>query len=106
MRLWYEVAIDKTTISHDYCKAKWYPYCKGGPFRRWYGNRDYLVNWENDGAEIRNITIKGEPVKSSNYNTDYNLLPNIAWSDISTGLFAARFTPEGSLFDIPSASGS
>lgn len=50
---------------------KWYPYNKGGSFRRWYGNREYVINWENDGLLIRNYFENGK-LKSSNYNLDYN----------------------------------
>ena len=77
---------------------KWYPYNKGGSFRRWYGNREYVVNWQHNGMEIRNYK-ENDQLKSSNYNLDYNFKPNISWSDIKSGLFSARYTPEGSLFD-------
>lgn len=103
MRLWTEISIDRfdfNTPNHmlDCVDTVWFPYNKGGMMRRWYGNREYVVNWKNNGYEIRNYKDKGK-LKSSNYNIEYNCKPNISWTDISTGLFSARYTPEGALFD-------
>jgi hypothetical protein len=82
----------------DRASTTWFPYNKGGTMRRWYGNREYVVNWRNNGYAIRNYKDKGK-LKSSNYNLEYNCKPNITWTDLSTGLFSARYTPEGALFD-------
>ena len=100
MRLWPECNINITGIldkANDK-NVKWFPYNKGGSFRRWYGNREYIVNWEHNGLEVRNYKEDGK-LKSSNYNLDYNFKKNITWSDIKSGKFSARFTPEGALFD-------
>ena len=100
MRLWPECNINITGIldkTNDE-NVKWFPYNKGGSFRRWYGNREYIVNWEHNGLEVRNYKEDGK-LKSSNYNLDYNFKKNITWSDIKSGKFSARFTPEGALFD-------
>ena len=102
MRLWPEVDINTLGIitEGNYKDSnKWFPYTKGGTMRRWYGNREYVVNWENNGLEIRNYRDNTGKIKSSNYNLDYNFLENISWSDLTTGLFSGRYTPEGSLFD-------
>lgn len=100
MRLWMECNGTNVAIrKHDNDKKmKWYPYNKGGSFRRWYGNREYVINWENDGFLIRNYFENGK-LKSSNYNLDYNFRTNISWSDIKAGFFSARYTPAGALFD-------
>ena len=101
MRFWYECPITNLAINNNNTNTtslKWFPYSKGGTFRRWYGNREYVVNWENDGLEIRNYYVKGS-IKSSNYNLEYNFKPSITWSDVRSGKFSARFTPEGALFD-------
>ena len=100
MRIWSECSVKNLSVfnSNDNIKLKWFPYNKGGTFRRWYGNREYVVNWENDGMEIRNYTEDGQ-IKSSNYNLGYNFKKNITWSDIKSSNFAARYTPEGALFD-------
>ena len=98
MRLWYEV--EYQTISFDSDKNyKWFPYNKGGSFRRWYGNREYIVNWENDGILIKNYRDDKGSIKSSNYNEGYNFRENLSWSDIRSGKIAFRYTPEGALFD-------
>jgi hypothetical protein len=60
LRFWHEVSVEKSALTeerHEYQKdnAKWFPCTKGGAFRRWYGNCDYVVNWENDGYEIRHF---------------------------------------------------
>ena len=100
MRLWHECDVNQIGIfdNTNNVGLKWYPYNKGGSFRRWYGNREYVVNWQHNGMEIRNYK-ENDQLKSSNYNLDYNFKPNISWSDIKSGLFSARYTPEGSLFD-------
>ncbi|HHZ8502507.1 TPA: BREX-1 system adenine-specific DNA-methyltransferase PglX, partial [Enterococcus faecalis] len=77
LREWWEVDInrikfDATSISDSVNSGKkWFPYNKGGAFRRWYGNYDYVVNWENDGQEIRNfVDDKGKQrsvVRNPNY---------------------------------------
>ena len=56
MRLWFEVDDCKFSIlSVKYKTAKWFPYCKGGEFRRWYGNMSHVINWEDDGFDIRHF---------------------------------------------------
>ena len=67
MRRWYEVSSSKSLLnasSPEEAKnnqQKWLPYQKGGGFRRWYGNLDYVVNWENNGYEIKDNTLKNYP---------------------------------------------
>jgi type II restriction/modification system DNA methylase subunit YeeA len=56
-RIWYEISIDKSFMSPDNLKYKWYPYNKGGGYRKWYGNQEKLVNWENSGKEIKKLSI-------------------------------------------------
>ena len=97
MKLWFEVPFNNITIRG--ASGKWSPYDKGGTLRRWYGNRDYIVNWESDGLEIRNYRGDDGKIKSSNYNLDYNFKEHITWTDLSTGDFSARYTPNGALFD-------
>lgn len=95
LRLWYEVGQSNcdTPPSSLRFKMKWIPYLKGGEFRRWYGNNEYVVNWEDDGKEL----------KASNRavlrNVQYSFLPNITWSVVSSGRIAFRKTPCGYMFD-------
>ncbi|MCF2556006.1 BREX-1 system adenine-specific DNA-methyltransferase PglX [Fournierella massiliensis] len=104
MRLWPEISQKKFNTSIDNASldtvgTTWFPYNKGGTMRRWYGNREYVVNWENNGFLIRNYRNEKGKLKSSNYNNEFNCQPDISWTDISTGLFSARYTPQGALFD-------
>lgn len=101
-RLWFELCKDNIDYDDSFNRiSKWYPYCKGGSFRRWYGNNEYVVNWLNNGEEIRKFCDSKGRLKSSNYNLEYNFLQNITWSDIRTskGMYSARFSPKGFLFD-------
>lgn len=98
MRLWHEVWFQKISFDAD-TNCKWFPYNKGGSFRRWYGNREYIVNWGNDGFLIKNYRDDKGNLKSSNYNEGYIFKENISWSDIRSGKIAFRYTPMGSLFD-------
>jgi hypothetical protein len=78
---------------------KWFPYLKGGPFKRWYGNVEHIVNWENDGFELLNMKGNGYKVGSTNHNLDYIFKPAITWTKITTGLVSFRSTEHGFLFD-------
>lgn len=112
LRCWWEVplsefsAIESSRSSAAESKAKWFPYTKGGEYRKWYGNREFVVNWENDGDQIRNnIDPKTGRVKSHNYNDDYAFKPNISWSYLSSSSIHVRVTPAGSLFDSTAGTG-
>jgi len=80
-------------------QKKWFPYLKGGAFRRWYGNLDYVVNWENDGFELMNMKGNGYKVGSTNHNLEYIFKPAITWTKITSGLVSFRSTGSGYLFD-------
>ncbi|TKE90002.1 BREX-1 system adenine-specific DNA-methyltransferase PglX [Vibrio kanaloae] len=111
IRQWYEVSLNKigfdiSSIKESiYSQKKWFPCNKGGTYRKWYGNCDQLVNWENDGKEIKNLI---EPhtgrVRSHNYNGEYSFRESISWSAISSGSFGVRYSPQGSLFVTPGSS--
>ena len=70
---------------------KWFPYNKGGEFRKWYGNNDYVVNWKNDGIEIRNFKDDKGKLRSRPQNMDVYFQPSITWSKISSGSIAFRY---------------
>ena len=74
---------------------------KGGEFRRWYGNLEYVVNWENDGYEIRHFVVNGK-LKSRPQNINCYFRQGLTWSSISSGLFSTRFMQSGL---IPNAKG-
>ena len=83
---------------------KWFPYNKGGEFRKWYGNQEYVVNWENDGEEIRAFTDEKGKLRSRPQNTDFYFRESVSWSKISSGNLAMRFYPKGFLFDVAGCS--
>lgn len=106
LREWYEV--DFCKIKFD-CKTlneakesgfKWFPYNKGGEFRKWYGNNDYIVNWENDGFEIKHFFDSKGKLRSRPQNLNYMFRSSVSWSDITSSTNAFRYKPYGNLFDI------
>ena len=110
LKLWHEVDFSKigfgiTSIDDDRkFEYKWFPCTKGGSFRRWYGNNDYIVNWENDGEEIKAYAAK----LYRNYTRTIKNIPfyfrkGLTWSTISSGLFSLRYVPEGFVFETKGA---
>lgn len=110
LRLWYEVAFGNigwnTKAANDTinCNFKWYKQMKGGDFRRWYGNREYVIDWENNGDRIQHFADeKTGRIRSHNYNLDYNFHEMLTWTNISTGKFSLRYVEEGFVFDTTSS---
>lgn len=111
LRLWYELPNSSIGYGMNSCEEakksgfKWFPYNKGGAFRRWYGNRDYVVNWWDDGYEIRNFKDDKGKVRSRPQNTAYYFKPSITWSDLTSASFSGRYCEGGFIFDIKGSSG-
>lgn len=85
--------------------TKWFPYNKGGKYRKWYGNQEFVVNWENDGQEIRSFgTEDGGRPRSRPQNTITYFQPSISWSKISSGAPAFRYFPQGFIYDVAGTS--
>lgn len=99
LRAWYEVEYQKMSINDDISINKWYPCNKGGSFRKWYGNNEYVVNWENNGYEIRNFRDKNGKLKSRPQNLQYMLREGITYTNISISSFGARYSPSGFIYD-------
>ena len=103
LRLWHEVPFTKIEFNayplKDPQVKKWYPLQKGGSTRHWYGNHDYVVNWENDGYEIKNDNYLGKRIRSHNYNGEQQFKEGITWNSISTTNFCCRYSPKGFTFD-------
>lgn len=92
LRLWYEVSVEKSSLfSHE--KAKWIPLQKGGSFRKWYGNNEYVINWENNGEEIKATG------KASIRSPQYYFSEGISWSTISSSYLGMRYVPKGYIFE-------
>ena len=83
----------------DSRRAKWVPYNKGGHFRKWYGNLDYVLNWQNEGEAIKALA-PGEKRSFSILPEQYRFKPTITWTDITSSCTHFRFRPAGSLYDI------
>lgn len=100
LRLWPEINISTSSFCSDAISAKWFPYAKGGAFRRWYGNQDYVVNWDNDGAEILALATQmyGSATRTAK-SIDKYFEQGFTWTDICTSLFNARYMPSGCIFD-------
>lgn len=110
VREWWEVDGCKSAYSCGSIQesiesaCKWFPYNKGGDFRKWYGNNSAVVNWENDGWEIRNYKDQNGKLLSRPQNTNCFFSPSITWSKISSGSIAFRFKPAGHVFDVAGTS--
>ena len=115
LREWYEVDDNKVGIGYSSAidaknsNKKWFPYNKGGAFRRWYGNNELVVNWENDGAEIKAETRRRYPMLGENLswkisNEKFYFRKSITWSDITSAAFSGRYSDCGALFDVKGSS--
>jgi hypothetical protein len=81
-------------------EKRWFPYVKGGAFRKWAGNSELVVDWENDGDRVKdNIDHNTGRVRSHNYNGDYAFRKGFTWSGLSSGGFSVRHVPGGFMFD-------
>lgn len=96
LRQWFEVSRSRTCFDADSREtaatsgAKWFPHLKGGEFRKWWGNQDYVINWERDGAELWDFCPR-----SVIRNPDYYFKPAISWSRLSSGDIGFRFSSYG-----------
>ena len=106
LRLWNEVNYSRIGYNMSNSeealesKKKWFPYNKGGEFRKWYGNQEYLVNWENDGYEIKNFYDGKGKLRSRPQNTEYYFKESISWGLITSAGSSFRYFPKGFIFDI------
>lgn len=107
-RYWFEVPLSKINFSCMSLEAtkggkfKWYPYNKGGQFRKWYGNYEIVINWQFNGKEIKEYAVernKGKHWSRYIQNLDFMLKEGLTWSFISSSHFGIRYTPPGHLFD-------
>jgi len=87
LRLWWEVNIYRISLSQG---IKWYPYNKGGEYRKWYGNREYIINWENNGRSIKGFFNSNGKLASRPQNIDSNFVENISYSSLTSGKLSFR----------------
>lgn len=106
LREWFEVDKNKIQLNSKTVeeaknsKLKWFPYNKGGEFRKWYGNIEHVVNWENDGYEIKNFKDESGKLKSRPQNLQYIFRQGITWTLLSSSYFGCRYLPYGNISDI------
>ncbi len=110
VRYWYEVS-DKDIgyglgSTHEAAQSgyKWFPYNKGGAYRKWYGNNLYVVNWQNDGREIKRLAARlyGTYTRTIK-NIDFYFKEAITYTFISNHM-GARYSPPGAIFDVAGSS--
>lgn len=106
LRLWFEVSRNRTGFDCENAAVaarsgkKWFPCNKGGSFRKWYGNQDYIINWENNGYEVKSFCDEKGKQRSVIRNPKCYYLEAISWSSISsTAGIAFRYYPKGFIFD-------
>lgn len=107
LRLWHEVSYNNIgfglkSIEETVCDRKWFPYNKGGDFRKWYGNNDYVVNFKNKGEEVCSYIDATSAVNSKGrvINREHYFHECISWSLISSSNIAFRYKPNGFIFDV------
>ena len=113
VRQWYEVDYKKIGFNLKSreealsSQKKWYPYNKGGDYRKWYGNNEAVVNWENDGKEIREYNNYLNSTRTSKIgiaNQEYYFKKGITWSIFGFENFGVRYKDDGFIFDTSGAS--
>jgi hypothetical protein len=105
VRIWHEADHENITfnlpagLSTRGIRSKWFPYLKGGGFRRWAGFNENIVSWSNDGEEVMAFKdIRTGHVRSHNYNGEFAFRPGLTWTGIGI-VFAIRIAPSGFMFD-------
>lgn len=116
VRFWWEVSADKLHYGAESSECaklsnkKWLPYNKGGDYRKWYGNREHVINWENDGADIKHALVNNpRDPKTTHwsrriFNTETFFKPSLTWSLVSGGRFGVRYCESGFLYDVGGSS--
>lgn len=106
LRYWHEVNIKKVGFNIEDTEQsiksfkKWFPYNKGGGKRKWFGNQDYLVNWEKDGYEIKHFTDTNGKLRSAVRNPSFYFREAVAWSLTSSEGATFRLFPKGFVYDV------
>ena len=100
LKLWFEIDIGKGSLIErcDYSK-KWFPMNKGGNFRKWYGNLEWVINYENDGREIKSYATQlYKSASRTIQNTQFYFLEGITWSALTSGALSFRWSDVGAIF--------
>lgn len=111
LRHWAEVANGKISLNSNSreiaskSNKKWFPYNKGGAYKKWYGNNEFIVNWENDGKELLEFaaSLYGSPTRTIK-NIQFYFQSGITWTATSSSYFGVRYSPTGFIFDVKGSS--
>ena len=102
LRLWWEVGVSKRGVPsnypYNYSVVNWVPYNKGGIFRKWFGNDEYVVNWSDNGGRIAN---EGAVM----VNESLRFRSMLSWTRVSSGSLAVRLKTQGYMFDMTGPAG-
>jgi hypothetical protein len=115
VRYWWEIPSDQIAMNYQNVEhaatsnKKWFPYMKGGGYCKWYGMQKYLVNWGENGKEIKDEIIKRYSYLKGNWqwvakNSEYYFREGVTYSYLTSGNFSARYSPPGSIFDVAGSS--
>lgn len=110
LRRWWEVglgAVERGAADRAQALAsgrRWFPYMKGGACRRWWGNQEFVVNWQRDGAEIRALGQEQGRAAARAQNTGFYFRPGVTYTFLSQSTFSARLSPGGFVFDVAGSS--
>jgi hypothetical protein len=115
VRSWHEVSRDRIGFGLDSqkntvaCKEIWFPYNKGGEFRKWWGNQHYVVNWGNDGADIKSAIVSKYPYLNGNpnfvaKNQDFYFRESVSFSKVGSSFPSFKKFPTGFIFDVAGSS--
>lgn len=109
LRRWFEVSnadseYTNANSEQTFQGIKWIPYNKGGNFKKWFGNNEYVVNWENNGQQIKDATRATYPYLGDDLgwkisNEKYYFHEGVTWTGVTSGIFNARYYPDGFIFD-------
>lgn len=99
VRAWFECSLVNSNLGNKSIKdAKWFPYNNGGDYRRWYGNNIDVVNWFNDGYEVKHFVDENGKQRSRTQNQHFYFRECATWTAISSSLFSVRYSKSGALF--------
>lgn len=115
IRYWWEIPPDRIALNYRNIQEamtsgkKWFPYMKGGGYRKWYGMQKYLVNWSENGKEIKEEIVRRYAYLKGNWqwvakNSEYYFREGVTYSYLTSGNFSARYSPPGSIFDVAGSS--
>lgn len=105
IRLWWESSKNKIDFYSTSCSSSikrnyaWFPCAKGGELNRWYGNLDFIVNWEDNGIEIKNCINEDGKIASRPQNQQFYFKSGLTYTKLTSANLSIRFLPEGFIFD-------